>query len=367
MRKSPDNNDNIENQHQEQESSIDNSELIETRNDQYKLEEEKEKQSETQLTNAERLKQKLMGWDTDETFSNFSKYINYIKDNWQPKDISKELEFLKDSQYIEQTKKEYKEMFEKTKKLLGETDILSKISEISNIKEKWWDVTNNIQDLKRQKVFKNIVKLQKYERWEFVNFPNWISFELCKWKIPWWDATDYYIQTHVEKNTKYYIEYVDSLLNMRELFKSKWINIKYWHRETWLANREFIEAYEKIRKEKKESEWETYEKSNILKVLEQTKQAVIFEKEKKIKKDKKDNEQGKKSINGPIRFIKENTDLHDFATGKGKDLFYEREMWLDLDKLSYNGKNLRQKSNIWKAKLKIQEFFVKLKKFFAKK
>jgi len=345
---------------------------VERQNSHKKIQVKKENASKEQLNEAERLTNILKRWDNDENLAEFwdlvknsIEYINYLKDWWKPKDISKELAFLNDSQRITHTKKEYKWLFEKVWKELNQIDI---IPEIYNIDNQWWD-TKKIRGFrdKYKKLFKNIKKLQKYEKWEFINFPNWLSFELCKWKIAWWNIIDYYIQTHVKKDTEYYIEYVDSLLNMRELFKSKWINIKYWHRETWLANRKFIEAYEKIRKERKESEWKAYEKSNILKVLEQTKQAVIFEKEKKIKKNKKDNEQGKKSINGPIRFIKENTDLHDFATGKGKDLFYEREMWLDLDKLSYNGKNLRQKSNIWKAKLKIQEFFVKLKKFFAKK
>lgn len=346
---------------------------VERQNNHKKIQVKKENASKEQLNEAERLTNILKRWDNDENLAEFwdlvknsIEYINYLKDWWKPKDISKELAFLNDSQRITHTKKEYKWLFEKVWKELNQIDI---IKEIYNIDNQWWDTKKNICDFrdKYKKLFKNIKKLQKYEKWEFINFPNWLSFELCKWKIAWWNIVDYYIQTHVKKDTEYYIEYVDSLLNMRELFKSKWINIKYWHRETWLANRKFIEEYEKIRKERKESEWKAYEKSNILKVLEQTKQAVIFEKEKKIKKNKKDNEQGKKSINGPIRFIKENTDLHDFATGKGKDLFYEREMWLDLDKLSYNGKNLRQKSNIWKAKLKIQEFFVKLKKFFAKK
>lgn len=209
---------------------------------------------------------------------------------------------------------------------------------------------------KYKKLFKNIKKLQKYEKWEFINFPNWLSFELCKWKIAWWNIVDYYIQTHVKKDTEYYIEYVDSLLNMRELFKSKWINIKYWHRETWLANRKFIEAYEKIRKERKESEWKAYEKSNILKVLEQTEQAVICEKPKEINRDKLDK--------NPIRFLKKGSDLYNFAIGEWKEtrLFHETEMWLDLDKLSSNEQEWNMESDVWKKWL-----FSKLKRFFAKK
>ena len=117
---------------------------------------------------------------------------------------------------------------------------------------------------------------------------------------------------------------------MRELFKNKWINIKYWHRETWLANRKFIEAYEKIRKEKKEREWETYEKSNILKVLEQTEHAIISEEAEEINRNELDK--------NPIRFLKKGSDLYNFAIGEWKEtrLFHETEMWLDLDKLSGN-------------------------------
>lgn len=284
------------------------------RQDKYnQLEVEKQNASKDQLNKAEYLINFLQKWDL-ELDKDSLEYISYIKNGWKAKNISNELAFLKNSQYIAQTQKKYEWLFEKVTEEVNKIDI---ISELYNVINQWWNGKNNIHKFKRKnkKLFKNIKKLQKYERWEFIDFPNWLSFELCKWRIAWSDTTDYYIQTHIERNTKYYTEYVDSLLNMRELFKSKWINIKYWHRETWLANREFIEAYEKIRKIKK---WKEYEKPNRLKVLEQTEQAVIFEKAKN---------------SNPIRFIKEGTDLHNFATGEGENLFHETEMRLDLDRL----------------------------------
>lgn len=184
--------------------------------------------------------------------------------------------------------------------------------------------------VKRKDVTKYLKRLNEYEKWEYIDFPNWITFELWKWpeKIYWtniniWE-NEFYIKTDIGKNwrnkkTKY-IEYVDSLKKARKLFEKKWIKLKYCQRCTWLANREFIEAYEKERQKRKAKEWIAYEKTNRLKVLEQTEDAVISYRHSTEWKS-------------PIRFIDkdENRDLFEFAQ-KNK-YFGEAEMWLDLDKL----------------------------------
>lgn len=175
-----------------------------------------------------------------------------------------------------------------------------------------------------KQVSKYLKKLNKYENWEYINFPNWISFELWKWPemISWtnikiWE-NEFYIKTHIEKNWEY-IKYVESLKKARELFEKKWIKIKYCKRCTRLANREFIKAYEEKRKGRKKEGW-NYEKSNRLKVLEQTESAAVSY---KLEKDWK----------SAIRFIDKDSDLYKFGTGEGKELFWEAEMWLDLDLL----------------------------------
>ena len=328
----------------------------EERQNQYKeIQDENKNAREEQHNKAERLKLILKKWDNDEILAEFLdldkdsiEYINHIKNDWKPKDISNELAFLNDSQRIAQTQKEYNWLFKKVK-----NELIDFIFEIDNITNNWWDIKNYISKLKDKykKLFKNIKKLQKYEKWEFINFPNWITFELCQHSesnipnnINLWE-NDYFIKTHIEKGSEHYIEYVNSLLIARKLFKSKWINIKYCRRETWLANRKFIEAYEKIRRSRKAKEWKDYKKTNRLKVLEQTENAVIYE-EVKTNSD-------------PIRFIDENknSDLYNFATGDGKELFHETIMRLDLDKLSL----------IEKLKINVKENFLKLKWFFVKK
>jgi hypothetical protein len=140
---------------------------------------------------------------------------------------------------------------------------------------------------------------------------NWTNIKI-------WE-NEFYIKTHIEKNWEY-IKYVESLKKARELFEKKWIKIKYCKRCTRLANREFIEAYEKERQKRKEKEWANYEKSNRLKVLEQTESAVVSY---KLEKD----------WESAIRFIDKDSDLYKFGTGEGKELFWEAEMWLDLDLL----------------------------------
>jgi len=279
------------------------------------------------------------------------------------KDISKNSIFQAnndETEIIKETKEEYnrihkkltnikkwndtiidKKLLHSINKLFKELKILEKNNFISKLYKKFKhkEIINHImlvkneikkQDMKGQlkKVEKHIKRIKQYENWEYINFPNWINFELKKWletkewNIKIWE-NEYYIRTHIEidrenKKTKY-IEYVDSLKKAREFFKKNNIDIKYCRRCTRLANRKFIEAYEEKRKIRK---WKDYKKSNRLKVLEQTEKAVVFE---EIQKDDKP----------PIRFIDKNKDknLLEFIKGEGKELFYESIMWLDLDKL----------------------------------
>ena len=276
------------------------------------------------------------------------------------KDISENSIFQVNSNetwIIKETKKEYNRIHEKLtsikewkdttfnkkllhsiNKLFKELKLLKKNSFISKLyrKRKSEKLINDIihvkneikeQDMKGKlkKVEKHIRRIKQYERWEYINFPNWINFELMRWPTEEWNVkiweNEYYIRSHVEtdngNNKVKYIEYVDTLKKAREFLKKNNINIRYCRRCTRLANRKFIEAYEEKRKIIK---WKNYTKTNRLKVLEQTENAVIFE---RIENDGKP----------PIRFIEEGSDLYDFATGEGKELFHESIMWLDLDKL----------------------------------
>ena len=190
-------------------------------------------------------------------------------------------------------------------------------------------------ETKRKDMGKYLKKYHEYEKWEYVNFPNWINFQIWKWpeKIPWKDWKDieiwdneFYIKTHIEVNRENketrYIEYVKSLITARKLFEKKYWKIKYCKRCTRLANREFIKEYEKERKKRKEKDWIKYEKSNRLKVLEQTENAVISYRHERYGKS-------------PIRFINKDKDKHLFEFAQKSNNFCEAEMWLDIDKLEY--------------------------------
>lgn len=278
----------------------------------------------------------------------------YDIESLKPKKIiSNTDKFLEnENEIINETQKEYDKLYERLtnivewndkslgNKFLKDTKKLFK--RLKAIKRNWLLGKFYRSFLMRKKVIKRIINLknaikakehdiwkykkraQEYENWEYINFPNWINFELWKWPelIPWTNITiwqnEFYIKTHIEKNSEQrktrYIEYVDSLKKAIKLFEKKWIKIRYCKRHTRLANREFIEEYEKKRQKRK---WRKYEKSTRLKILEQTGKAVISYKLEKNGKS-------------PIRFIdkKQNKNLFKFAQKSNN--FCEAEMWLDL-------------------------------------
>jgi len=285
-----------------------------------------------------------------------------------PKDIFNDIsEYKNDLKFLEgekdiinETQNEYNKLYNKLIEIKGWKDDLQDYIFINLIKKVFKNlkrlkssnkvsrylyknlmykiITKDIVELKyalrakRKDMKKYLKKLNEYEKWEYVNFPNWISFQLLKWpkEIPWTDIkiweNEFYVETHIEVNRENkktrYIEYVDSLIKARKLFEKKWIKLKYCKRETRLANREFIEEYEKERKKRKEKEWVKYEKSNRLKVLEQTEDAVISY---WLEKDGK----------SPIRFINKDEDRNLFEFAKKNDNFCEAEMWFDIDRLEY--------------------------------
>ena len=270
---------------------------------------------------------------------NTIKQINSLK---KAKRIANINDFLEnEDEILEETQEKYEELHKK----ITDNDFIKLIIKLFNQLERMNDnrmfgniykrfmhkkIKKNIIKIKERKkdlkkISKYLKKLKEYENWEYINFPNWISFELWKWPetINWtnikiWE-NEFYIKTHIEKNWEY-IKYVESLKKARELFGKKWIKIKYCKRCTRLANREFIEAYEEERQKRKEKEWANYEKSNRLKVLEQTASAVVSY---KLVGD----------WESAIRFIDKNSDLYKFGTGEGNELFWEAEMRLDLDLL----------------------------------
>ena len=270
---------------------------------------------------------------------NTIKQINSLKKAKRIADINDFLE--NEDEILEETQEKYEELHKKIMdndfikliiKLFNQLERMNDNRMFGNIYKRFMHkkIKKNIIKIKERKkdlkkISKYLKKLKEYENWEYINFPNWISFELWKWPetINWtnikiWE-NEFYIKTHIEKNWEY-IKYVESLKKARELFEKKWIKIKYCKRCTRLANREFIEAYEKERQKRKEKEWANYEKSNRLKVLEQTESAVVSY---KLEKD----------WESAIRFIDKDSDLYKFGTGEGKELFWEAEMWLDLDLL----------------------------------
>ena len=284
---------------------------------------------------------------------NTIKKINSLKKTKKISDID---DFLKnENKILKETQEKYEELHKKIMNIRNwnnnwqEYNFLKLVLKVFNQLERMDDnrifghmykklmhkkITKNIIKIKNvakderkknlKQVSKYLKKVNKYENWEYINFPNWISFELWKWPemISWtnikiWE-NEFYIKTHIEKNWEY-IKYVESLKKARELFEKKWIKIKYCKRCTRLTNRGFIKAYEEKRKGRKKEGW-NYEKSNRLKVLEQTESAVVSY---KLEKD----------WESAIRFIDKDSDLYKFGTGEGKELFWEAEMWLDLDLL----------------------------------
>ena len=148
-------------------------------------------------------------------------------------------------------------------------------------------------------------------------------------EIKLWD-NEYFIKTHVTKNADYK-EYVNSLLEIRKLFQNKWINLKYVKRSAWLANKEFIKAYEQEFLIPKY--WSNYKKIQSIKVLEDTAPAEIFY---KVEEGSNPYDEKNEKKN-PLRFIKEKKDLLWYVTQDDEHLksFNEAEMWLDIDKLTH--------------------------------
>lgn len=341
--------------------------------------------------------------------------IAFIENPNKPKDISKNLQFLNNQNYINKTNEEYLELFKKAQDEFKRASILRIIRKITKAVNKKdlkqiisikKDFDNmNIKDFKKMT---NILK--KYEKWEFIDLPNWLSYELCtkegekknKKNIPneirLWDD-EYFIKTHVTKKDADYKQYVNSLLEIRKLFQNKWINLKYVKRSTWLVNKEFIKAYEQEFLIPKY--WNKYKKIQSIKVLEDTSPAEIF-----YKVDKNSNPYDEKNEKkNPLRFIKEKKGLLWYVTQDDEHLksFNEAEMWLDIDKLTHKKQeqsNLSDNENdnnnsetqiekklsndekkiyeiehnklpkAWffgRIKLKVQRFFLKLKQFFKKK
>ena len=132
------------------------------------------------------------------------------------KDISKNSIFQAnndETEIIKETKEEYnrihkklttikkwndsiidKKLLHSINKLFKELKILEKNNFISKLYKKFKhkEIINHImlvkneikkQDMKGQlkKVEKHIKRIKQYENWEYINFPNWINFELKKW------------------------------------------------------------------------------------------------------------------------------------------------------------------------------------------
>lgn len=297
------------------------------------------KQSRVEQENeAKKLTQKYLNWDTEDT-----KHLTRLLKQWDTMKVYSEffkidekfklaIENLKEPQtqkvyaslqflmpdhrdYIDETQKEYQNLFNKVKNF-NQNNILKVIEEKD---------INKIVDLKNQskKLKSRLKKLKKYEKWEFINLPNWLSYEFCKKNeedsIPNWInlwENDYFIKPHVSEN---YDLFIDSLLEIKQILKkNKWINIKYCKTTSWLMNIKFLRWYF----------WD--QKPNIIKIFEQMEPACIS-----FKLDEKNNAASQKNPHkNPLRFIKQPSKLYDYITNGHEDQFCEAEMWLDLDKLS---------------------------------
>ncbi len=202
--------------------------------------------------------------------------------------------------------------------------------------------SSNIDENQIEKIKELIGKIKKYGNWEFIDFPNWISFELCKKSelkgqdIPdvviLWE-NEYFLVTHIEKRnhekkTRYW-EYVDSLLEMKKILKDrKWIDVKYCCRFTWLVNRCFVEGFEEYRKLQKEKTWKKYKEGSIIKVIKKTAHAIVWKPQFKGWGERF--VQSSKSLQKYIE-----SDIYKDNCKKNSNAkFGETIVWLDLDKLS---------------------------------
>lgn len=258
-----------------------------------------------------------------------------IKSLKKSENISQILKFLNNPQYEEKTKKCYEKLFEKLKENSKILDGVEEKIKKQNIEE-LLSLKKKIDELKLIKYYQ---KLKKYEKWEFINLPNWLSYEVCikneeekYWKsipVPLWE-NEYFIKTHVDENASY-TEYVSSLLEIKKLLENKWIKIKYCEHQTWLANKEFLRKYEETIKQKF---GDKYEKTKRIQVLDQIEPAEVYY---KIEEWTNPVDQQKKNGNtkkSPLRFIKNKTDLLGYLEQwNNKKEFNEADMWLDLDKL----------------------------------
>ena len=264
----------------------------------------------------------LKQWDTMKVYSEFFKIdekfklaIENLKEP-QTQKVYASLQFLMPDHrdYIDETQKEYQNLFNKVKNF-NQNNILKVIEEKD---------INKIVDLKNQskKLKSRLKKLKKYEKWEFINLPNWLSYEFCKKNeedsIPNWInlwENDYFIKPHVSEN---YDLFIGSLLEIKQLLKkNKWINIKYCKATSWLMNIEFLRWYF----------WD--QKPNIIRIFEQMEPACIS-----FKIDEKNNAATQKNPHkNPLRFIEQPSKLYDYIKDGHEEQFCEAEMWLDLDRL----------------------------------
>ena len=271
---------------------------------------------------AKHLTRLLKQWDTMKVYSEFFKIdekfklaIENLKEP-QTQKVYTSLQFLMPDHhdYVDETQKEYQKLFNKVKNF--NQDNILKVIEEKDI--------NKIVDLRNQskKLKSWLKKLKKYEKWEFINLPNWLSYELSKQdeedSIPNWInlwEKDYFIKPHVSEN---YDLFINSLLEIKQLLKkNKWINIKYCKTTSWLMNIEFLRWYF----------WD--KKSNIIKMFEQMEPACVS-----FKKDEKNNAATQKNpYKNPLRFIKQPSKLYDYIKNGHEEQFCEAEMWLDLDRL----------------------------------
>ena len=185
MRDKLDNKENQNKQVDEATNNFDNEENLE----EYKKIQDKI----TQQKDEGKEEAKYLAWllENDNISEILSKYlkldeesIEFIENLNKPKDISKNLQFLNNQNYINKTNEEYLELFKETQDEFKRANILKIIKKITkavnkkNLKQiisikKDFD-NMNIKDFKKM-----ANKLKKYEKWEFIDLPNWLWYELC--------------------------------------------------------------------------------------------------------------------------------------------------------------------------------------------
>ncbi|HOQ79053.1 MAG TPA: hypothetical protein PLW94_02375 [Candidatus Absconditabacterales bacterium] len=239
--------------------------------------------------------------------------------------ILQKLEFLVDEDIKKETLKHYESC---------RSQIINKLIDITI-------ESPNADENQIKKMKKLIRKIKKYGNGEFIDFPNGISFELCrKSELKGQDISDavvlgeneYFLVTHIEKRNHEkktrYGEYVDSLLEMKKILKDrKGIDVKYCRRSTWLVNRCFVEGFEEYRKLQAKEQGKKYNQSNVWKVIEDTQFAVIGEPQFL--------EGGEKHIipSGSLQKYIESDIYKDNCKKNSNAKFGETIVWLDLDKL----------------------------------